>query len=260
MTMATAPLAAAPSTLIIACGALARELLDVIALNGWTHMTVTCLPAKLHNEPQRITEAVRAKIRAGRRRHARILCLYGDCGTGGRLDDLLDRYNVPRLAGPHCYEMYGGAAFDDLMAEQPGTFFLTDFLVRGFAGTVLKGLGIDRFPELREIYFANYTRLVYLAQQSAPELVEQARAIADTLGLPLDIRRTGYGQLEARLAELMAVIHEERYRPALPAAAEEHSNGELPDPVLARHPRAGARARRGRAGEQTAARAIPGGD
>ena len=244
---------------LVLCGALAREVVAIARARNWD-VELFGVAAKDHMAPLRIAPDVERRLRELIPRFDRVIVVYGDCGTGGRLDDLLDRYNVPRLAGPHCYEMYGGAAFDDLMAEQPGTFFLTDFLVRGFAGTVLKGLGIDRFPELREIYFANYTRLVYLAQLGAPDLVEQARAIADTLGLPLEIRPTGYGQLEARLAELMAVIHEERYRPALPAAAEEHSNGELPDPVLARHPRAGARARRGRAGEQTAARAIPGGD
>ena len=246
-------------TALVLCGALAGEVVAIARARNWD-VELFGVAAKDHMVPLRIAPDVERRLRELIPRFDRVIVVYGDCGTGGRLDDLLDRYNVPRVAGPHCYEMYGGAAFDDLMAEQPGTFFLTDFLVRGFAGTVLKGLGIDRFPELREIYFANYTRLVYLAQQSAPELVEQARAIADTLGLPLDIRRTGYGQLEARLADLMAVIHEERYRPALPAAAEEHSNGELPDPVLARYPRAGARARRGRAREQAPAGSLPGGD
>jgi hypothetical protein len=113
--------------------------------------------------------------------------------------------------------MYGGATFDALMDEQPGTFFLTDFLVRGFEGTVWKGLGLDRFPELKQTYFANYTRLVYLVQQDDPTLLEKAATIAGALGLPLELRRTGYGQLEARLVELMAAIHEERYRPVMPA-------------------------------------------
>ena len=245
-------------TALVLCGALAREVVTIARAHNWD-VELFGVAAKDHMVPLRIAPDVERRLRELIPRFDRVAVVYGDCGTGGRLDDLLDRYNVPRIAGPHCYEIYGGAAFDELMAEQPGTFFLTDFLVRGFAGAVLKGLGIDRFPELQAVYFANYTRLVYLAQQDAPELIEQARAIAGMLGLPIEIRRTGYGQLEARLAELMAVIHEERYRPALPVA-EEHTNGELPDPVLARPPRASARARRGRAREQAAAGSLPGGD
>src|SRR5690606_25918503 len=128
-------------------------------------------------------------------------------------------------AGPHCYEMYGGAAFHEIMEETPGTFFLTDFLVRGFEGTIVKGLGLDRYPELRETYFANYSRLVYLVQNEEPALLEKARAIADRLGLPLEIRRTGYNLLEERLVALMASIHEERYRPILPPLPEDDRDG-----------------------------------
>ena len=146
-------------------------------------------------------------------RFERIVVLYGDCGTSGRLDAVLERYNVPRIAGPHCYEMYGGVAFDAQMAQDPGVFFLTDFLVRGFEGTILKGLGLDRFPELRDVYFANYNRLVYLVQNEDPALLEKAQSIASTLGLPLELQRTGYGLLEQRLAALMAEIEHERYRP-----------------------------------------------
>ena len=149
------------------------------------------------------------------------MVLYGDCGTSGRLDEMLARYNVPRIAGPHCYEMYGGAAFDAQMATDPGAFFLTDFLVRGFEGTIGKGLGLDRFPELRDVYFANYNRLVYLVQQEDVALIEKAQAIAGTLGLPLELQRTGYGQLEQRLVELMAEIHEPRYTPVLAEAVAE---------------------------------------
>jgi hypothetical protein len=169
-----------------------------------------------HMFPVRIAPDVERRLRELIPRFERVVVVYGDCGTAGRLDELLECYNVPRIAGPHCYEIYGGATFDALMDEQPGTFFLTDFLVRGFEGTVWKGLGLDRFPELKETYFANYTRLVYLVQQDDAALLEKAATIAGALGLPLELRRTGYGQLEARLVELMAAIHEERYRPLSP--------------------------------------------
>lgn len=197
--MATA--AAPPSTLVIACGALARELLAVIALNGWTHMTVTCLPAKLHNEPQRITDAVRAKIRGGRRRFERILCLYGDCGTGGLLDAMLAEERVERIEGAHCYAFYAGLdAFDAMHEAEPGTFYLTDYLVRHFDRLVIKGLGLDRFPELRDTYFGNYRRVVYLAQSADEALRRRAEAAAERLGLAFEWRATGLDGLQRFLA------------------------------------------------------------
>jgi hypothetical protein len=243
----------------VLCGALAREVIAIARRHAWD-VALFGVAAKDHMVPLRIAPDVERRLREVIPRFDRVVVVYGDCGTGGRLDALLERYNVPRVAGPHCYEMYGGEAFDALIDEQPGTFFLTDFLVRGFEGTVLKGLGIDRFPELKDIYFANYTRLVYLVQEEAPELIDKAHAIAAALGLPLEVRRTGYGQLEARLIDLMRVIHEERFRPALPESAEERSHDDLSDSLLARHPRANTRARRGRAREQAAARTLPGGD
>lgn len=200
----------------ILCGALAREVIAITKRHSWD-VQLFGVAALDHMFPVRITPDVERRLRELIPRFERVVVVYGDCGTAGRLDDLLERYNVPRIAGPHCYEMYGGATFDAIMDQQPGTFFLTDFLVRGFEGTVWKGLGLDRFPELIETYFANYTQLVYLVQQDDPALLEKAAAIAATLGLPLELRRTGYGQLEARLVELMAEIHEERYRPRLPA-------------------------------------------
>jgi hypothetical protein len=242
----------------VLCGALAREVIAIAKRHGWD-AELFGVAARDHMVPLRIAPDVERRLRELIPRFDRVVVVYGDCGTSGRLDALLDRYNVPRIAGPHCYEMYGGATFDKLMDEQPGTFFLTDFLVRGFAGTVLKGLGIDRHPELRDIYFANYTRLAYLAQDDTPDLIARARAIASEMGLPLEIRRTGYGQLEVRMIELMAVIHDERYRPVLPAA-EEQTDGDIPDSFLARHPRAGARARRGRARRQATTGTLSGGD
>jgi hypothetical protein len=200
----------------VLCGALAREVIAISKRHGWD-VALFGVAALDHMFPARIAPDVERRLRELIPRFERVVVVYGDCGSAGRLDELLERYNVPRIAGPHCYEMYGGATFDALMEQQPGTFFLTDFLVRGFEGTVWKGLGLDRFPELKQTYFANYTRLVYLVQQDDPALLEKAATIAGALGLPLELRRTGYGQLETRLVELMAAIHEERYRPRLPA-------------------------------------------
>jgi uncharacterized protein DUF1638 len=199
----------------VLCGALAREVIAIARGHGWDVATYG-VAAQDHMVPTCIAPDVERRLRELIPRFERVVVVYGDCGTAGRLDELLERYNVPRIAGPHCYEMYGGATFESLMAEQPGTFFLTDFLVRGFEGTVLRGLGVDRFPELQAVYFANYTRLVYLTQEQDQALQDKARAIAAMLGLPLEILHTGYGLLETRLAELMAAIGEERYRPTLP--------------------------------------------
>src|SRR5215510_8754381 len=193
----------------VLCGALAREVIAVTKRHNWD-VALFGVAALDHMFPVRIAPDVERRLRELIPRFERVVVVYGDCGTAGRLDELLERYNVPRIAGPHCYEMYGGAAFDSLMAEQPGTFFLTDFLVRGFEGTILKGLGLDRFPELRDAYFANYNRLVYMVQQEDAALIAKAHAIASRLGLPLELQHTGYGQLEQRLVDLMAEIHEPR--------------------------------------------------
>jgi hypothetical protein len=185
-----------PRTLLIACGALAREVLALIALNGWSHMTVTCLPAKLHNTPARIPELVRAKIRSGRKRHERIWVLYGDCGTGGGLDRVLEEEGVQRIPGPHCYAFYRGV--EAFLAEadvDPTCFYLTDFLVRHFERLEIQGLGIDRHSELLPLYFGNYTTLVYLAQTSDPGLERKAKAAALRLGLSYAHQPTGYGEL-----------------------------------------------------------------
>jgi hypothetical protein len=201
-----------PNVAFILCGALAREVIAIARRHGWD-VALFGVAAKDHMVPMQIAPDVERRLRELIPRFERIVVVYGDCGTSGQLDEVLDRYNVPRIAGPHCYEMYGGAAFDAQMAQDPGVFFLTDFLVRGFEGTILTGLGLDRFPELRDVYFANYNRLVYLVQNEDPALLEKAQSIASTLGLPLELQRTGYGLLEQRLAALMAEIEHERYRP-----------------------------------------------
>ncbi|NMG29439.1 DUF1638 domain-containing protein [Aromatoleum evansii] len=183
--------------LIIACGALARELKAVIAANGWQHVQLHCLPADLHNRPDRIPEAVREQIRASRLRFARILVGYADCGTGGLLDRVLEEEGIERLPGAHCYEFYAGTpAFTALADAEPGSFYLTDFLVRHFERLVIRELGIERHPELASQYFGNYRRLVYLAQSEDAQLLEQARDAARRLDLEFHHQFTGYGDLE----------------------------------------------------------------
>jgi hypothetical protein len=190
------------TTALIACGAFARELLALRQKHGWD-ADILGVSALLHNRPDRIPEAMVTRIREAREKYARVVVVYGDCGTGGHLDALLAAEGVQRVAGPHCYEMYADARVDQLLAEEPGTYFLTDFLVRSFEHLVVKGLGLDRFPQLRDDYFGNYRRVVYLAQRGDPELLERARRAAERLGLPLEVQHVGYGALETRLLELL---------------------------------------------------------
>jgi hypothetical protein len=186
--------------LVIACGALAREIAALRRANGWTALDVVCLPPELHNRPERIAGAVREKIRAHRDDYAEIFVAYGDCGTRGALDAVLREEGVERIAGAHCYEFFATpSVFSALADAEPGTFYLTDFLLRHFERLVIRGLGIDRHPELLPVYFGNYRRLVYLAQASRAESADQARAIAARLGLEYRFQSTGYGGLEQGL-------------------------------------------------------------
>ena len=188
------------SALVIACGALAREIVALRDANRWTHLDVACLPAELHNTPARITGAVREKIRANRGRYAAIFVAYGDCGTGGELDTMLAQEEIERIPGAHCYEFFAGAeTFAALADDEPGTFYVTDFLLRHFNRLVIGGLGLDRHPELASQYFGNYRKLIYLAQSPSPQRIADARAAAERLGLAFDYRRTGYGDLERSL-------------------------------------------------------------
>lgn len=183
-----------PETLVIACGALARELMDIIKLNRFSHMAVTCLPAIWHNTPEKITEGVRGKIIANRDKYSKILCLYGDCGTGGTLDVMLEEEGVERIEGTHCYAFYAGLPeFDALMEEELGSFFLTDYLARFFDRLIIQGFKLEKHPELRDMIFGHYKRLVYLTQVHDQSLVEKAQAAADYLKLDLVIRPVGYG-------------------------------------------------------------------
>ena len=187
--------------LLIACGALAHEVMAVLRLSGLEGVEVQCLPAKLHNTPQHIPGAVRAKIREGRPHFERIFVLYGDCGTGGLLDAVLAEEGVERIAGAHCYEFFATTpAFNDMVEAEPASFYLTDFLVRHFDRLVWKGLGIDRHPELLPLYFGNYRRLVYIAQTDSPALRAKATHAAERLGLAYEYRFTGYGDLQSAVA------------------------------------------------------------
>lgn len=189
-------------TAIIACGALAREVLALRDRYRWA-AEVIGVPVLLHNHPDRIPPAVLRRIHEARESFDRVVVVYGDCGTSGGLDTALAAEGVERIAGPHCYEMYAADSFESILAEAPGTFFLTDYLVGSFDHLVLENLGIDRFPELRDDYFGNYTRVVYLVQREDPALLERAQWAADQLRLPLEIRRVGMGALESRLRALI---------------------------------------------------------
>lgn len=200
-------------TLLIACGALAREIAALTRANGWQGLKVHCLPAELHNRPERIAPAVREVIHANRGRYAQMFVLYGDCGTGGTLDALLKEEGIERLPGAHCYEFFATPqVFAQLADAEPGTFYLTDFLLRHFERLVVRELGLDRHPELAQEYFRHYRRLVYLSQAPHPAAIEQARHIAARLGFDFEHRFTGYGALGTRLAALAAG----QARPACP--------------------------------------------
>lgn len=185
-----------PSTLFIACGALGHELVELKRMTGWTSMAIQCLPAHWHNTPDKIAPAVRRKIRAARDKYERIMVLYGDCGTGGLLDAVLEDEGVERIPGPHCYQFFMGTEpFSERADREPGCFFLTDYLVRHFDRLILKGLGLDRFPQLLGDYFGNYTTLIYLAQTDDARLTAKAQAAAQRLGLAFERQFTGYGEL-----------------------------------------------------------------
>ena len=191
--------------LVIGCGALVRELREVAALNGSEHLEVECLPAIMHNRPERIPDAVRRRVRAAKARgaYSTIIVGYMDCGTGGLLDRVCSEEGVERLPGAHCYELYAGAgAFADLQEAEPGTFYLTDYLARHFDRLIMEGLGISQHPELLEAYFGNYTRVVHLAQADDDRLARAAEQAASRLGLRCERIATGIGGLERRIVEL----------------------------------------------------------
>lgn len=196
---------------IIACGAIVREMIAIAKRQGWD-FELTAVPAQLHNRPERIAPAVAERLDEWANRFDLILIGYADCGTGGTLDALVERYtHVIRIPGPHCYEFYGGAAFDQQNDEYLGTFYLTDFLARHFDGLVWKGLGLDRYPSLLQTYFGNYTHLMYLQQLPDQDESARAQAAAEKMGLAYVQVDTGLEELEKRL---VALVEEWRRRQA----------------------------------------------
>lgn len=189
--------------LLIACGALAREILALKAANGWDHLDLTCLPANLHLHPEKITPAVEAAVRKHRADYADIFVVYADCGTGGRLFEKCKELGVEMVPGPHCYSFFeGNDAFAAHADSEITAFYLTDFLVRQFDAFVWRPMGFDRYPELVQTMFGNYEKLVYLAQTDDPALDAKAREAAARLNLAYERRLTGYGDLTAVLSKL----------------------------------------------------------
>ncbi|MDH5798178.1 MAG: DUF1638 domain-containing protein [Paracoccaceae bacterium] len=188
--------------LLIACGAIAREVLAVIEANNWDHIDLQCLPAILHNSPDAIPAAVERKLLENKERYSTTYLLYADCGTGGHLFDLCKNHRIEMLSGPHCYSFFeGNQTFAAHADDEFTAFYLTDFLVRQFDAFVIKPLGLDRHPELRDSYFGHYEKLVYQAQTNDPALDAKAQECAQRLGLEYERRQTGYGDLEREMKE-----------------------------------------------------------
>jgi uncharacterized protein DUF1638 len=190
---------------VIACGALAVHVRAIARRRGW-RLDLHPVPALLHNRPDRIAPAVRAQVDALRERYDVLACAYADCGTYGALDEALAGTGVQRLAGDHCYDLFARSDVRAALAEEPGTYFLTDFLARTFEHTVVRELGLDRWPELREDYFRSYTRVLWLAQADTPANRRAAEAAAARIGLPLEVRAVGDSALERSLERVVAGV------------------------------------------------------
>jgi hypothetical protein len=187
--------------LVLACGALAREILALFKLNKWDHMDLTCLPAKYHLYPDKIVDAVEEAVEKHKENYSQIFIAYADCGTGGLLEAKCKELGVEMIAGPHCYSFFeGNEVFAETSEDEITAFYLTDFLVKQFDAFIMKPMGLDRHPELRDMYFGNYTKMVYQAQTNDPALDAKALECAAKLGLPLERRFTGYGDLETALS------------------------------------------------------------
>jgi hypothetical protein len=196
--------------LVITCAAIAREVNEIKKLGQWSQMDLQAITADLHSRPEKIAPAVAAKIDAARARYQHIFVAYGDCGTSGELDRVLEARGVKRLPGAHCYDFLAGRdRFQQMQEDEPGTFYLTDFLAQHFDRLVIEILGLDRHPELMEMYFGNYTRLVYLAQTESEELTAMAQAAAERLGLRFERVFTGMGEM---VPELDAAMQEAMWR------------------------------------------------
>lgn len=190
------------TVMVIACGALAKEIVALQKRNGWSHIKIQCLPAELHNRPEKIPTAVRVTIEEHREHFEHLFVAYADCGTGGQLDKVLAEFNIERLPGAHCYDFFAGeSVIAKLGAAEPGTFYLTDFLTQHFDRLVKKGLGLDRHPELSAAYFGNYRRIVYLSQTKSDKLEALAEEHAQYLGLAYQHNHTGLGNVEHEIKE-----------------------------------------------------------
>ena len=206
------------STALILCGALGKDVKEIVERRRWD-VDIYGVSALLHLYPSRIVDELREKLHALRPRYDRLVVVYGDCGTTGKLEPVLEEVGAVRLRGPHCYEMYAGEErFARVAEERPGTFFLTDWLVRNFERAVVRGLGLDREPDLKPMLFGNYEAVLYLRQVPNPRLAASAQKIADYLELPLEIVDVGLGELEDRLSELV----EASPSPPLPMNGEGH--------------------------------------
>jgi hypothetical protein len=193
------------TTAFVICGALGPEVKDIVDRRGWD-VDIYGLSALLHLYPVRIVTELREKLLELRPRYERLVVVYGDCGTTGRLEPILEEFGAARIRGPHCYEILAGEElFGRVSDERPGTFFLTDWLVRNFDRAVIRGLGLDRYPDLKSMLFGNYEAVLFLRQVPNPRLAVKAQEIAEYLELPLEIVDVGLGELESRLAELVEV-------------------------------------------------------
>lgn len=189
-------------TLLIACGALAHELVSLKKLNQWQALDIQCLPAEFHNTPQKIAPAIRALLEKKFDAYDHCMIAYAECGTGGELDKLIGEYGIERLPGAHCYEFYAGSdRFEALAEAELGTFYLTDFLILHFERIIMRDLGLNKHPELLDIYFGNYKKLVFLDQAGNPELQELAKQAAEQLGLEYEYCFTGLRQVEVPLQD-----------------------------------------------------------
>ncbi len=189
--------------MILACGALSKEISTLIRINNWSHLEIQYLPAILHNSPEKITAELRNILLNSQANFSKIFIGFADCGTGGKIDSLIEEFGLKRLPGAHCYEFFSGSKlFEKIMEDEPGTFFLTDFLVRTFEKLVWQGLMIDKKPELLNIFFKNYKKVMYLAQTDNLNLQRKAKNISELLKLEYEYRLVGYGQLEDSLSYL----------------------------------------------------------
>ena len=190
--------------LIIGCGAIAHEVCEIIELNNWDNVRLQCLNAELHNTPKILPRKIKEAIDSNINDYSKIFLAYADCGTGGLIDLLLKDYDIERLDGAHCYEFYSGSSvFKELSEKEIGTFYLTDFLVKNFDRLVIEGLGIQKYPSLKEDYFRNYKNVVYLAQLQDNVLESKARECADYLNLEFSVHFTGLKNLGNQLNEAM---------------------------------------------------------